>query len=95
MCDMNVGGTALTWLKRMNLTGDDLPGLYIGVLEKLLAYDTEKSERVKAVIEELGHLGAQIGKPRLSKTDAGYYVLSRHYLTQTPIPAKEVQVIMT
>jgi CRISPR-associated protein Csh1 len=89
---VNVGANALTWLKRMNLTGDDLPGLYIKVREKLLAYDTEKSARVRAVIEELGHLGAQIGKPRLSKTDAGYYVLLGQSLTKTLIPAKEAQV---
>jgi CRISPR-associated protein Csh1 len=88
---VNVGANALTWLKRMNITGDDLPGLYIKVREKLLTYDTEKSPRVRAIIEELGHLGTQIGRPSLSKTDTGYYLLLGQSLTKTLIPAKETQ----
>lgn len=86
---VNVGANALTWLKRMNISGADLPGLYIKVREKLLAYDTEKSARVRAVIEELGHLGTEIGKPKLNKTDAGYYLLLGQSLTKALIPPKE------
>lgn len=84
---VNVGANALTWLKRMNLTGADLPGLYIRVREKLLTYNTESSPKVRAIVEELGHLGTQIGKPNLSKTDTGYYVLLGQSLTKTLIPA--------
>ena len=84
---VNVGANALTWLKRMNLTGADLPGLYIRIREKLLTYNTESSPKVRAIVEELGHLGTQIGKPNLSKTDAGYYILLGQSLTKTLIPA--------
>jgi len=86
---VNVGANALTWLKRLNLTGADLPELYIKVREKLLAYNTEKSKKVRVVVEELGHLGTQIGRPNLSKVDAGYYLLLGQSLTKTLIPKKE------
>jgi len=86
---VNVGANALTWLKRMNISGADLPGLYIKVREKLLAYDTEKSPRVRAIIEELGYLGTEIGKPKLNKIDAGYYLLLGQSLTKALIPPKE------
>ena len=84
---VNVGANALTWLKRMNITGADLPGLYIRIREKLLTYGTENSPKVRAIVEELGHLGTQIGKPDLGKTDTGYYILLGQSLTKTLIPA--------
>lgn len=80
---VNVGANALTWLRRMNISGADLPGLYVRIREKLLAYGTEQSVKVRAVVEELGHLGAQIGTPMLTKTEAGYYLLLGQSLSKT------------
>ncbi len=86
---VNVGANALTWLRRLNITGADLPGLYNKVREKLLTYDTESRSEVRAIIEELGTLGVQIGVPQLSKTDACYYLLLGQSLTKTLIPVRE------
>lgn len=58
---VNVGANALTWLKRLTLTGKDLPGLYINIREKLLAYDAEKVKTVRLLIKEIGRLGTNLG----------------------------------
>ena len=86
---VNVGANALTWLKRLNMEGRDLPALYNKVREKLLTYNTESSSGVRAVVEELGRLGMQIGTPTLSKTDTNYYLLLGQSQTKTLIPKKE------
>ncbi len=85
---VNVGANALTWLKRLNITGADLPNLYNKVREKLLAYETESRREVAAIVEEIGVLGIQIAEPKLNKTDAGYYLLLGQSLTKTLIPPK-------
>lgn len=74
---VNVGANALTWLKRLTLTGRDLPHLYIKVREKLLAYETEKSAKVRDLLEELGELGVRIGDrlDDLDDTATCYYLL--------------------
>jgi CRISPR-associated protein Csh1 len=89
---VNVAANALTWLKRLSLSGQDLPELYTKVREKLLVYNTESREDVAAIIQELGVLGVQLGTPKLSKTDANYYLLLGQSMTKTLIPAKEKQV---
>jgi CRISPR-associated protein Csh1 len=88
---VNVAANALTWLKRLSLSGQDLPELYTKVREKLLVYNTESREDVAAIIQELGALGVQLGTPKLSKTDANYYLLLGQSMTKTLIPAKEKQ----
>ncbi len=85
---VNVGANALTWLKRLNMEGRDLPALYNKVREKLLTYNTESRKEVRAIIEELGRLGVQLGTPKLSKTDANYYLLLGQSLTKTLLPGK-------
>ena len=73
---VNVGANALTWLKRLTLTGRDLPQLYVKIREKLLAYEAEKSQEVRDLIEEVGKLGVQIGdKFDLDDTTTCYYLL--------------------
>jgi CRISPR-associated protein Csh1 len=86
---VKVAANALTWLKRLSLSGQDLPELYTKVREKLLVYNTESREDVAAIIQELGALGIQIGTPKLSKTDANYYLLLGQSMTKTLIPTKE------
>lgn len=85
---VNVGSNALTWLRRLTLSGRDLPELYVRVREKLLAYGTESSANVREVIEELGYLGRTLGMDiRLNQTEAGYFLLLGQSLSRTIMPA--------
>lgn len=87
---VNVGANALTWLKRLTLTGDDLPGLYNKVREKLLAYETESNEAVRAVIQELGQIGTTLGNQiKLDETTTCYFLLLGQSLTTTILPSKK------
>lgn len=87
---VNVGANALTWLKRLTLKGRDLPELYIKIREKLLAYETEKSQEVRRLIEEIGRLGVQLGDNiKLDEVPTNYYLLLGQSLTTTILPKKE------
>ena len=87
---VNVGANALTWLKRLTLKGSDLPGLYIKIREKLLAYETEKSSDVRELIAEIGNLGCRLGDNiDLDETPTNYYLLLGQSLTTTILPKKE------
>ncbi|RMH34856.1 MAG: CRISPR-associated protein [Nitrospirae bacterium] len=80
---VNVSANALTWLKRLTLTGSDLPQLYVKIREKLLAYETEKSPKVRSLIEEVGELGVRLGsKIELDDTTTCYYLLLGQSLSQ-------------
>lgn len=84
---VNVGSNALTWLRRLTLSGRDLPELYVRVREKLLTYGTESSANVREVIEELGYLGRTLGMDiRLNQTEAGYFLLLGQSLSRTIMP---------
>lgn len=73
---VNVGSNALTWLKRLTLSGKDLPEFYIKIREKLLAYDAERSQAVRDVIREAGILGNKLGDNiAISKTSCCYFLL--------------------
>ena len=86
---VNVGANALTWLKRLTLSGKDLPELYIKVREKLLAYETEKSGPVRGVVEELGRLGSNVKDlSELSETDTCFFLLLGQSLSNTILPSK-------
>jgi CRISPR-associated protein Csh1 len=81
---VNVGANALTWLKRLTLKGRDLPNLYIKTREKLLAYETEKSEDVRELITEIGNLGWRLGDNiELDEIPTNYYLLLGQSLTTT------------
>ncbi len=87
---INVGANALTWLKRLTLKGSDIPGLYIKIRQKLLAYETEKSSQVRDLITEIGKLGFQLGdKIELDEIPTNYYLLLGQSLTTTIFPKKE------
>lgn len=86
---VNVGANALTWLKRLTLSGKDLPELYIKVREKLLAYETEGNEAVRDLVAELGALGAQVGdQPELADVQTCYFLLLGQSLATTILPSK-------
>lgn len=73
---VNVSANALTWLKRLTLSGKDLPGFYVKIREKLLAYDAEKNAQLRAVIKEAGTLGSLLGDSIfLGKTSCCYFIL--------------------
>jgi CRISPR-associated protein Csh1 len=86
---VNVGANALTWLKRLTLKGRDLPELYIKTREKLLAYETEKSEYVRELIAEIGNLGWKLGDNiKLDEIPTNYYLLLGQSMTTTILPTK-------
>ncbi len=73
---VNVGANALTWLRRLTLTGEDLPDFYCKVREKLLTYETESSRDVREVLQEVGYLGTKIGDAfDIPQTTTCYFLL--------------------
>lgn len=73
---VNVGANALTWLRRLTLTGEDLPDFYCKVREKLLTYETERSGDVREVLQEVGYLGTKIGDAfDIPQTTTCYFLL--------------------
>jgi len=73
---VNVNSNSLTWLKRLTLSGKDLPELYIKVREKLLAYDAERKDTVRVLIKEIGKLGHSLGDEiKLNQTACCYFLL--------------------
>jgi CRISPR-associated protein Csh1 len=81
---VNVASNALTWLKRLTLKGKDLPELYVKIREKLLAYESEKSRKVRELIGEIGTLGVRLGDSiELSQTQTSYYLLLGQSMART------------
>ena len=86
---VNVGANALTWLRRLTLSGKDLPELYVKVREKMLAYETEGNEKVRLIVEEVGSLGTKLGSNiNLDETNTCYFLLLGQSMTTTIIPSK-------
>jgi CRISPR-associated protein Csh1 len=88
----NVSANALTWLKRLTLTGKDLPELYNKIREKLLAYDTDKSANVRSIINEIGKIVSKMGLGdaiELSQTLTSYYLLIGQSMTQDILPKEK------
>ncbi len=86
---VNVASNALTWLKRLNLDGRDLPELYNKVREKLLTYEVEASADVRALVQDLGRLGAGVGdRISLDNTTTCYYLLLGQSVTVEVLPSK-------
>lgn len=87
---INVSANALSWLKRLTLKGKDLPELYIKVRGKLLAYETEKNEKVRALISEIGHLGIKLGdRIELDETQTNYFLLLGQSVAVEILPSEE------
>ncbi len=86
---VNVAANALTWLKRLHLDGRDLPELYNKVREKLLTYQVEASPEVRALVQDLGRLGAGLGDSiALDRTTTCYYLLLGQSVTVDVLPSK-------
>lgn len=96
---VNAAAGALTWLKRLDLTGADLPEVYAKVCGKLLEYENDtdptvrrmaRSRKTRALVEEVSWLGAKLGqRVALSSTEAPYYFLLGKALSRTLTAAKE------
>ncbi|MBW2165766.1 MAG: CRISPR-associated protein [Deltaproteobacteria bacterium] len=87
---VNVSANALTWLKRLTLTGSDLPDLYVKIRGKLLAYNAEGNEDIRAVIKEIGILGNKLGDEiNLKQTSCCYFLLLGQSLTVDILPGKQ------
>lgn len=88
---VNISSNALTWLKRLTLRGSDLPQLYIKIREKLLAYETEKSAKVRLLLTELGLLGVKLGDPiELGEVQTNYYLLLGQSMATTILKKERV-----
>jgi CRISPR-associated protein Csh1 len=91
---VNVASNALTWLKRLNLDGRDLPDLYNKVREKLLTYEVEASADVRAIVKDLGRLGGQrLGNGiALDQTATCYFLLLGQSVTVDVLPSKAKKI---
>ena len=87
---VNVASNALTWLKRLHLDGRDLPDLYNKIREKLLTYEVEGNADVRAIVHDLGRLGAgQLGDHiTLDQTTTCYFLLLGQSVTVEILPTK-------
>ncbi|MEA3277559.1 MAG: TM1802 family CRISPR-associated protein [Pseudomonadota bacterium] len=86
---VNVSANALTWLRRLNLSGRDLPELYVKVREKLLSYGTESSHAVRELLHELGRLGTELGdRIDLDNTATCYFLLLGQSITSDLLPSR-------
>ncbi|RNE91167.1 TM1802 family CRISPR-associated protein [Marichromatium sp. AB31] len=87
---VNVAANALTWLKRLRLDGRDLPDLYNKVREKLLTYEVEGNADVRAIVQDLGRLGAgRLGDSiTLDQTATCYFLLLGQSVTVEVLPSK-------
>ena len=91
---VNVGANALTWLKRLTLSGRDLPELYVKVREKLLAYETEGNQQVRQIVTELGELGSKLGTNiQLDETETCYFLLLGQSLATKIMPSKQGKTV--
>jgi CRISPR-associated protein Csh1 len=87
---VNVGANALTWLRRLTLAGRDLPDLYNKVRDKMLVYQVERKASVRALVVELGKLGAQLGTNiKLNETETSYFLLLGQSLAVKVMPSKK------
>lgn len=87
---VNVAANALTWLKRLRLDGGDLPDLYNKIREKLLTYEVEGNPDVRAIVQDLGRLGAAYLGDRiaLDQTATCYFLLLGQSVTVDVLPSK-------
>jgi len=87
---VNVGANALTWLRRLSLSGRDLPELYVKIREKMLAYETEGNPAVRELVTEVGELGVRLGtKCDLDEITTCYFLLLGQSLAVKILPSKE------
>lgn len=90
---VNVTANALSWLKRLNLTPEEIPGLYVKIVDRLYAYLGKRgislSKEMAQVNREIARLGIKIGTPHaLSTVETNYYLLLGQALSSILMPSK-------
>lgn len=89
---LNVNSNALTWLKRLELSGKDLPELYCNIRGKFFAYgkDFRKNKMFLNLETDLALLGSKLGSDiNLDNTTTCYFLLLGQSLTTQIFPKKE------
>jgi CRISPR-associated protein Csh1 len=91
--DVNVGANALTWLKRLTISGKDLPELFVKVREKMMVYGSEKGRgedsRVRELNAELGTIVATCREYHiLDEIDTCFFLLLGQALALKVLPPK-------
>lgn len=88
MKGVNVNSNALMWLKRLELSGKDLPELYTKIRSKFFAYDFKKSQLFLDLEADLSNLGAKLGDSiELDKTKTCYFLLLGQSLSKQILPS--------
>jgi CRISPR-associated protein Csh1 len=91
---LSLASNALTWLKRLNLSGRDLPELYVKIREKMLAYGTEGNKDVRALEKEIGRLGILLGDEiRLDNIPTCYFLLLGQSIMADVIKKKDAREV--
>lgn len=86
---VNVQSNALSWLRRGNLSGRELPGLYGRVRAKLLEYGVESSAAVREVVAETSRIGLELGdRIALDPETTIYFLLLGQALAAEVLPSK-------
>jgi CRISPR-associated protein Csh1 len=83
-----ISANALRWLKRLQLSPQDLMDIFVKTRSKLDDYSTPKSawsEEMRVVAEATAALGADISEWNINRKEIPYYLclgqsLSRYYL---------------
>jgi CRISPR-associated protein Csh1 len=90
---VNIGANTLTWLRRMTLSGADLPELFVKVLGKLTEYEAasrhKRSRPIAEVETELAEIGARLGtRIDLEPTHTCYFLLLGQSLSPKILPSQ-------
>lgn len=86
--EVNVTSSTLPWLKRLQLSGKDLPELYAKICHKFLTYGNP-SDKTRQVIRETAQVGTLVGdNVVLDITKTVYFLLLGQALAVEILPAK-------
>ncbi len=86
--NVNVTSSTVPWLKRLQLSGKDLPELYAKICHKFLVYGST-SQETQEVIKETARVGKIVGDElELDITKTGYFLLLGQALALDVLPKK-------
>jgi len=86
---VNIQSNSLNWLKKLNLSGKDLPELYIKTREKLMAYETSANKDVRVLEEEIAKIAVKLGSDiKLDNVQTCYFLLLGQSVSRNVLPSK-------
>jgi len=86
--EVNIISSTIPWLKRLQLSGKDLPELYAKICHKFLIYGATSKE-TQQVIRETAQVGKIVGDDiKLDVTKTGYFLLLGQALAVEILPTK-------